>query len=74
MRVVTHHARHANETAAHFRLLAAICFLGMLPVAMVASLSRWRWQPWPPGSRGYRSAWHEAKSAAKTAAAIALSV
>ena len=74
MRVVTHHAREANAHTTHFRLLAAVCFVAMFPVALVASLSRWRWQPWPPGRAGYRSAWQEAKTAAKTAAAIALSV
>ena len=74
MKAATHHARQANETAAHFRLLAAACFLGMFPVALVASLSGWRWQPWPPGRSGYSSAWREARTAANTAAAIALSV
>ncbi|MEL6951209.1 MAG: hypothetical protein AAGM16_13965 [Pseudomonadota bacterium] len=75
MRVTTtHHARSSHESAAHFKILAGVCFVGMLPVALVASLSRWRWQPWPPGRNGYRSAWWEAKNAAKTAAAIAVSV
>jgi hypothetical protein len=74
MKAATHHARAAHESAAHFRLLAAICFLGMFPVALVARLSGWRWQPWPPGRSGYRSVYREARTAANTAAAIALSV
>ena len=74
MKAATHHARAANESAAHFRLLAVVCFLGMFPVALIASLSGWRWQPWPPGRSGYRSAYREARTAANTAVAIALSV
>lgn len=74
MRVVSHQNRHSNESNMHFRLLAGICFIGMFPVALVASLSRWRWQPWPPGRMGYRSAYREAMTAANMAAAIALSV
>lgn len=74
MRVVTHSARDAQESNTHFRLLAGVCFLAMFPVALIASLSQWRWQPWPPGRSGYRSAYREAVTAAKTAAAIALSV
>ena len=74
MRTVTHSSRTTQETQTHFRLLAAICFVGTLPVAVVARLSGWRWQPWPPGRSGYRSAYREALIAAKTAAAIALSV
>ncbi|MFK8051638.1 MAG: hypothetical protein AB8F65_01600 [Woeseiaceae bacterium] len=57
-----------------FRLLSIFCFVGTLPVALIARLSNWRWQPWPPGRSGYRSVYREAVTAAKTAAAIALSV
>lgn len=74
MRVIEHNTRHANESQMHFKLLAAICFVAMFPVALVARLSNWRWQPWPPGRNGYSSVYHEAKTNAKTAAAIALSV
>ncbi|MEO0575144.1 MAG: hypothetical protein AAF004_06745 [Pseudomonadota bacterium] len=55
MRVIQHNTRHANESQMHFRLLAGICFVAMFPVALVARLSNWRWQPWPPGRQGYRS-------------------
>ena len=43
------------------RLLWLVCFSLMLPVAMVARLSGWRWQPWPAGANGYRSVFHEAR-------------
>lgn len=74
MRVVTHNARAAHESQMHFRLLSALCFVGTFPVALIARLSGWRWQPWPPGRSGYRSIYREAITAAHTAAAIALSV
>ncbi|MEN7343740.1 MAG: hypothetical protein AAAFM81_12390 [Pseudomonadota bacterium] len=73
MRVVTHSARSTLESQTNFRLLSAVCLVGTLPVAFVARLSGWRWQPWPPGRSGYRSVIREALIAAKTAAAIALS-
>jgi hypothetical protein len=58
----------------HFRLVAALCFMPMFAVAVIARISNWRWQPWPPGRNGYRSAYREALNASRTAAAIALSV
>ncbi|MEM9171603.1 MAG: hypothetical protein AAGA84_02750 [Pseudomonadota bacterium] len=66
--------RHSHPYATQFRLLAGVCFLCMLPVALIARASNWRWRPWPPGREGYRSVYQEALTNAKTAAAIALSV
>lgn len=54
-------------------LFAGVFFV-LLPVAMLAAMSGWRWQPWPPGAHGYRSFIHEAKIAASTATATAFSV
>lgn len=74
MRAIHHTVRDQKEHNVQFRLLSGVCFVGMFPVALIARLSNWRWQPWPPGRRGYRSAYREAVTNAKTAAAIALSV
>ena len=46
----------------------------VLPVALAASLCGWRWQPWPPGSSGYKSALKEATLTARNVTAIAFSV
>ncbi|MEM6819484.1 MAG: hypothetical protein AAF578_11915 [Pseudomonadota bacterium] len=73
MNVVTDQSKHNPASQTHFRVLSGVCFLAMFPVALVARASNWRWQPWPPGRQGYRSAYREAVNAAKTAAAIALS-
>lgn len=55
------------------RVMLAICFALLLPVAIVARLSGWRWQPWPAGSNGYRSAIQEARMTAATLAGTAWS-
>ena len=52
--------------------LFAVAFMVLLPVAMVAAMTGWRWQPWPPGARGYRSFVHEAKIAASTATSFSI--
>ena len=73
MNAATNQSKRNPASQTHFRLLAGGCFVAMFPVALAARASNWRWQPWPPGRQGYRSALREAKNAAKTAAAIALS-
>ena len=52
--------------------LFAIAFMVLLPVAVVAAMTGWRWQPWPPGAQGYRSFIREAKIAAATATAFSI--
>jgi len=49
-----------------FLLMVALAFPLLLGVALIARLSGWRWQPWPPGRDAYRSVFHEAKAAAET--------
>jgi hypothetical protein len=51
-----------------------ICFTVLLPVAIVARLSGWRWQPWPASANGYRSPIKEAKSMSVTIAGTVFSV
>lgn len=41
-------------------------FIALLVPAMIARLTGWRWQPWPPGPQGYSSIIAEAKAAADT--------
>lgn len=55
------------------RALFLMLFTVLLPVALLAALTGWRWQPWPPGNRGYRTFFHEAKIAASIATASAFS-
>jgi len=56
------------------RLIEAVCFAVFLPIAFLAMLCGWRWQPWPPGPDGYGSVLSEARSMARTIAGIAISV
>lgn len=58
--------RSAAQEARQFRWMVAACFLLLLVPATIASLSGWRWRPWPPGREGYRSILGEAKEAAQT--------
>lgn len=37
------------------------CFAVLLPVALLARLSGWRWQPWPLAADGRRSVLREAR-------------
>ena len=53
------------------RLMLVVCFALLLPVALVARLSGWRWQPWPAGANGYRGAIQEARMMAATLAGTA---
>ncbi len=55
-------------------LVFVSCFVALLPVALVASLVGWRWQPWPPGANGYRTFVGEAKTVASSLTATAFSV
>lgn len=50
-----------------------VLFIALLPVAFLAAVTGWRWQPWPPGNQGYRTFINEAKIAARVAAETALS-
>jgi hypothetical protein len=56
------------------RFLLMICFTVLLPVAIVARLSGWRWQPWPASAADYRSPIKEAKSMSVTIAGTVFSV
>lgn len=54
-------------------VLFAVLFTALLPVALLAAVTGWRWQPWPPGKQGYRMFIHEAKIAASVATETAFS-
>jgi hypothetical protein len=51
-----------------------VCFAVLLPVAVIARLSGWRWRPWPAGGRkGYGSPIQEATKLSATIAGTAFS-
>ena len=57
------------------RIIWLVCFAVLLPVAIAARLSGWRWRPWPAArASGYRSAFKEAKSMSATIAGTVFSV
>ena len=56
------------------RFLLLVCFTVLLPIAIIARLSGWRWKPWPAGDAGYQSPIREAKAAAVTITGAAFSV
>ncbi|MEM7081602.1 MAG: hypothetical protein AAF465_02630 [Pseudomonadota bacterium] len=56
------------------RALFAVLFAVLLPVALIAAATGWRWQPWSPGVQGYRNFLVEAKIAARIATETALSL
>ncbi len=56
------------------RAVYGASLITVLPVALAASLTGWRWQPWPPGSNGYKSAFREAMLTARNVTSIAFSV
>ena len=56
------------------RAVYGVSLAAVLPVALTASMSGWRWQPWPPGKAGYKSALKEATLTARNVTAIAFSV
>jgi len=55
-------------------MLWLVGFAASLPLAFVARLTGWRWQPWSAGPNGYRSVLSEADSMAKQLVAVAYSV
>lgn len=55
-------------------LVAATCFVVLLPITLIARLSGWRLRPWPPGPDGYGSVLSETRAMARNVAGIALSV
>lgn len=55
-------------------LVAATCFIVLLPITLIARLSGWRYRPWPPGPTGYGSVIEETRVMARNVAGIALSV
>jgi hypothetical protein len=55
-------------------LIAATCFVVLLPITLIARLSGWRLRPWPPGPTGYGSVIAETRAMARNVAGIALSV
>ena len=56
------------------RFVWVVCFAVLLPVAIVARLSGWRWRPWPAcGRNGYGSAIAEANSVSATIAGTVFS-
>ena len=55
------------------RVIEGVCLLAFLPIAAVARLDGWRWQPWPPGPEGYGSVLSEARAMASTVAGIVCS-
>lgn len=73
---------HANESQERTAPLASMgqravfgaSLAAVLPVAMAAALSGWRWQPWPPGSKGYQGPLREATLTARNLTSIAFSV
>jgi hypothetical protein len=57
----------------HCRLLFTVCFLALWPIALVARLTGWRWQPWSRGAGRPRSAFREALTMAEIAVGTVLS-
>ena len=56
------------------RFVWMVCFAVLLPVAIVARLSGWRWRPWPAGGRnGYGSPFQEANKLSATIAGTVFS-
>jgi hypothetical protein len=55
------------------RLLWFILFVSLMPIAIAARLTGWRWQPWSPGPNGYRSCIREADSRANICVGITYS-
>ncbi|MFK7957825.1 MAG: hypothetical protein AB8B96_17130 [Lysobacterales bacterium] len=43
------------------KLIFAVNFALLLPVALIAAASGWRWRPWAPGAHGYRPVFSETR-------------
>jgi len=56
------------------RFIWLVCFMVLLPIAIVARLSGWRWKPWPERASGYRSPAAEAKAMSDTVAGTVFSI
>jgi hypothetical protein len=69
---LTHGLRKDEVWSCRFIWLA--CFAFLLPVAIVARLSGWRWRPWPAHAAGYGSAFKEAKSMSTRVAGVVFSI
>lgn len=63
-----------REDLSSGRLIQGVCFLVFFPVALLAALTGWHWQPWPPGPEGYGNVIVESNSMARMVAGIAISV
>ena len=55
-------------------LIEASCFTVLLPIALLARLTGWRWRPWPSGPEGYGSVFGETLTRARVLAGLAISV
>ncbi|HKJ15869.1 MAG TPA: hypothetical protein VJ984_00785 [Xanthomonadales bacterium] len=62
--------RTADRNNLDFRIIEILCFALLLPIATIARLVGWRWQPWKPGPDGYGPVLDEAKSMAQTIAGM----
>ena len=69
---MTHGLRQNEVWSCRFIML--VCFAVLLPVALVARLSGWRWRPWPAGEHGYRSVIKEAATKSATVAGTVFSM
>jgi len=63
----------SREERWHCRLLWLVGFAASLPLAIIARLTGWRWQPWSARPDGYRSVLSEADSMATQLVALAYS-
>ena len=63
------HRKARGDREARERQLQRMILLGtlvLIPAAALASLTGWRWKPWPAGPNGYESMLREARSAAES--------
>jgi hypothetical protein len=67
-------SKHRREERLTSWMIGATCFVVLLPITLIARLSGWRLQPWPPGPDGYGSVLAETRAMARNVAGIALSV
>lgn len=63
----------ARDEHWHCRFLWFVGFVASLPVALLARLTGWRWQPWSAGPKGYRSVLSEANHIADQLVGLAYS-